>query len=256
MRNLKHFYREATAPARIAGWRAVAFFVAVALLIGVGWDVTADNTPDDASRYTTAVFLGALLADAFVAALMLTSRHLRYQAKLDERAALEAAAVAFVFRADGQILLHLHPETGEMSWPGYWLPPGGGVHNQTHDHRALSDLREYVNDHEWGASRLIAHTNDSNYYRRINAQHDQVPVSVYAYWFKWTEEWPFIPEDASFEEWVTLAPSDELPTPMPPYYRELIKYISALRTGADRPELKSWETMDLLPLKAAFDDAN
>lgn len=242
-----------------AGWRVFPYLAAVLVCIGIAWMLVARTDSGSASQYTTAIFLGSAFATVVVIVLLGGSRELSELANLMRRLQHQTAAIALVFDASGRVLMHFQSAHGATSWAKHWVPPGGLVEDGRIAETARQRLRRLVHDHDWGTALSIATTNDSAEYRKINKRASQVPVKVEAYWFKWSDDEPFVPDDEArrFDfRTLRLAHVNTMPDPVPEYYSELFECLEALARGDDElPSLSCWSLHETGDLKALLGEA-
>lgn len=240
----------------LPGGRAVfSFLFAVLAAILGAWLLVQCEAPASAWPYTMAIFLGALIATAMVMAFLAPSRNLSDLANVHRRIAHQHAVIALVFDARGRLIMHFQSPHRAMSWPEYWVPPGGLMENGVPDGAAQERLRTLVNEtHRWGNAVHLASTNNSPAYIQMNLQEGQVPVQVKAYWVQWSDEEPWIPEDAynDFDpRMLRLADQDSMPEPVPPYYPELFEYLENPHDEKHTPAaLECWTFGDKKGLEA------
>lgn len=238
--------------------RVFPVLIATFLIILILWALADRYQDEPSATYTTALFVGSAFGILAVVVLLATSRHLTMISRIEERARRKKAAVALVFDASGRLLLHFQPRSGVSSWPEHWLPPGGLIEGSLVE-TALARLKSLVCDQDWCGAHLIAATNNSAAYRRINKRAAQVPVQVNAYWFSWSASEPFIPKETEPDLPLDtkLVRADSIPIPTVPYYHELIEFIASLRTGTpNEAELQYWAVHDIGPLTQALRSLN
>lgn len=233
------------------GWKASLVLGAAAAIVVAMWLFAKHDQPTGSSGYTTGVFLGSALAIIVVALVLATSRHLHNLETAERRAMHTNAAVALVFDNSGKLILHFQDSSGRTSWPNYWVPPGGTAPHSFPD-TARDRLASLVLDRDWPSGGTpIASTNNSRHYRRINNAAAQVPVRVHAYWFRWTDAEPFMPVDHELPDRIRRVDADDLPTPIPGYYPELIRFLTNLDNGTPQAEddLRCWDIHDAALLR-------
>jgi hypothetical protein len=255
-----HFMALPLRRSRSVGLKVVCLFAGVLAVTGGAYLVVSGLDTPASTDYTRALFAGSLVATLMAGLMLGTSRHFRSLEKREERSRLEQAAVALVFDAEGALILHRQEPGGGESWPGYWIPPGGLVDTDTRldtaaglEAEARDRLKKLVHDHPWGEARLVALTNGSRKYLRINRQEAQVPVQVYAYWFRWSGDRPLMPSGHPLKDDLRLVRPEELPEPVPLYYVELIDYLARLRAGESRLQRpECWTLPDPAGFRAAL----